>query len=292
MALELKLLGPGFVAEVVGVDLRQPITAAQAADYEAAMDRYAVLVFRGQSLDELEQRRFTDWFGPADLGLRKLEPRLARPSFKLRETVSISNLTDDGATRDGDDPRLAGYLANMVWHSDSSFKSPAAKYSLLYAEEIPQRGGDTQFADERAAYDALPPEMKERIASLVAIHTFSNAREFLGLSFNQAQRDLLPAVRWPIVRTHPSGRRTLFLGSHAGDIEGMPRGLARLLLLDLQEHATQREFVYTHKWREGDLVMWDNRCVLHRGRPHDIDARRMLRRTTVEDSVEEAKRVA
>ena len=283
MALALEPLNDEFVAEARGIDLSRPIDAATAAAVEAAMNRHAVLVFRGQPLDEDQQLAFTRWFGPLDLGLKKV----FRAPNRLRheESIDISNVGLDGKVLARDSKKMFSNLANQLWHSDSSFQQPPAKYSLLSAQVVPPHGGDTEFADMRAAYDALPDDMKRRIDGLVSEHWALHSRILLGdTDYTEEEKSIIPPVEWPLVRRHPgSGRRSLFIGVHARRILGMSLPEGRMLLLDLLEHATQPAFVYRHRWRVGDLVMWDNRCVLHRGRHFDPAVRRELRRSTTED---------
>ena len=276
-------LHPLFAAEVQGIDLRQPIDAALAADIEAAMDEFAVLVFRDQDLDEVRQMAFTRALGPVDMGLLKVLQRRSR--FKEAGMIDISNVDLESQALDRNDPRLVTMLANQLWHSDSSFKQPSAKYSLLLACILPEQGGETEFADMRAACDALPDDKAAEIDGLVAEHSAFHSRMQLGdQQYTPEDLAKYPSVEWPVVRTHPgSQRKTLFIGAHAMRILGWPVPEGRLLLADLLEHATQRRFVYRHTWRPGDLVIWDNRAVLHRGRRYDLAKRRELRRSTVED---------
>jgi len=281
MALEFRQLQPVFAAEASGVDLRNPIGRETAAEIEAAMDRYAVLVFRDQPLDEDQQIAFSAHFGPLDPGLRQVF-KGAKSRFKNPEIIDIANVNVKGDVLKRDSFKNLANLANQLWHSDSSFQRPAAKYSMLSAHVIPASGGDTEFADERAAYDTLPDETKRQIENLVGEHSALYSRMTLAdITFSEEERAVLPPVQWPLVRVHPgSGRKTLFLAAHITHVLGMSTAEGRLLVMDLMEHATQREFVYRHKWRLGDLVIWDNRCVMHRGRPYDLSERRELRRTT------------
>ncbi|MBN9476262.1 MAG: 2,4-dichlorophenoxyacetate dioxygenase [Bordetella sp. SCN 67-23] len=283
MALSLTPLTPGFVAEASGLDLTRPLDAAAVRTIEQAMDDYAVLVFRNQPLDQDQQIRFAQGFGPLDLGLRKVKGGAHR--FDHAELADISNVTVDGSVAGRDHAKIVGNIANQLWHSDSSFQRPRAKYSMLSAVVVPQDGGQTEFADLRAAYDHLPDGMKAAIGDLQAVHYALHSRFLLGdTEYTQAQRDALPAVRWPLVQTDPrSGRKILFVGIHACEVVGMTVAEGRMLLLDLLEHATQREFVYRHHWRVGDLVMWDNTATLHRGRRFDLAQRRELRRATTEE---------
>ncbi len=281
--LTLSPLHPVFAAEVQGIDLRQPTDAELAAKIEAAMDEFAVLVFRDQVLDESQQMVFTRALGPVDMGLLKVLQRRSR--FKEAGMIDISNVDLESQILERDDPRLITMLANQLWHSDSSFKQPSAKYSLLLACILPKQGGETEFADMRAAYDALPDDVRGEIEGLVAEHSAFHSRMQLGdQQYTPEDLAKYPTVEWPVVRTHPGSRRkTLFIGAHATRIVERPVPEGRLLLAELLEHATQRRFVYRHTWRPGDLVIWDNRAVLHRGRRYDLSRRRELRRSTVED---------
>ena len=276
-------LHPLYVAEVHGLDLRQPIDAALATEIEAAMDEYGILVFRDQDLDEVQQMAFTRALGPVDMGLLKVLQQRSR--FKQAGMIDISNVDLESQVLDRNDPRLVTMLANQLWHSDSSFKKPSAKYSLLLACILPEQGGQTEFADMRAAYDALPDDKVAEIEGLVAEHSAFHSRIQLGdQQYTPEDLAKYPAVEWPVVRIHPgSQRKTLFIGAHVTHVLGWPVPEGRLLLSDLLERATQRQFVYRHTWRPGDLVIWDNRAVLHRGRRYDLSQRRELRRSTVED---------
>lgn len=282
MALDFYPLTPVFAAEARGLDLRQPIDAATAARIEAAMDRYGVLVFRRQNLDEDQQMAFTRWFGPLDRGFTTVRNN-PEHRFKTRHLADISNVDFNGDVVPPGHPKRVGSLANQLWHSDSSFQKPSAKFSILTIHSLPSWGGNTEFADMRAAYDALPEVTKAEIADLVAEHWALHSRiNTLGDdNYTEEQKHAIPPVRWPLVRVHSSsGRKSLFIGAHARSIEGMSVPEARILLAELLEHATQPPFVYVHEWTLGDLVMWDNRCTLHRGRRYDLNQRRELRRST------------
>ena len=288
MALQVRPLHPLFAGEASGLDLSRPLDDAQAGELVAAMDRYAVLVFRGQSLDEDQQIAFARRLGPLDLGLGKI--RKGRPHrLKYDELADISNVDLGGKVAPRESSKVLNNLANQLWHSDSSFQKPPARYSMLYAVEVPEKGGETEFCDLRAAWDALADEMKERVAGLRAEHFALHSRIMLGNDdYSEEQKAMMPPVEWPLMRTHPgSGRKLLWVGVHARRILGMPVPEGRLLLLDLLEHATQRAFVFSHAWRDGDLVMWDNRAVLHRGRRFNLSERREMRRSTTEDVSEE-----
>ena len=284
MELSIRQVTPHFVGEVSGIDLKNPINQEAAAAIEAAMDRYAVLVFRDQHLDEDEQKAFGQWFGPPNApALRKILQ--AKSRFKHEEFIDISNVDLAGKIVSREDRRLTAHFANQLWHSDSSFQYPAAKYSILTAQIIPKGGSVTEFADLRAAYDALPEAAKAELEGLVAEHSMLHSRLMLGDDqYTAEEKALMPPVQWPIVRVHPgSKRKTLFLGVHAERILGWTVPEGRMMLADLLEHATQPQFVYRHQWRVGDLVMYDNRCTVHRGRRYDLSARRELRRYTTDD---------
>lgn len=281
MAFEVTPLHPLFAGEGRGVDLTRVPDAETVRAIERAMDRYGVLVFRGQPLDQDQQIAFARAFGTLDIGLRRAIQQPHR--LKYDELIDISNVGADGSIADRAGRKVASMVANQLWHSDSSFQSPAAKYSMLSAVTLPSWGGETEYADLRAAYDALPETPKAELDGLVAEHYALHSRMMLGCTdWSEEEKNVLPAVRWPIVRTHPgSGRKLLFIGVHARAIIGWTLPEGRLMLSDLLEHATQRQFVYRHQWRVGDLVIWDNRCTIHRGRRYDLSERRELRRTTV-----------
>jgi alpha-ketoglutarate-dependent 2,4-dichlorophenoxyacetate dioxygenase len=270
-------------AEASGIDLSVPLTPEQVREIEDAMDRYAVLVFRNQPLDQDQQIRLAQSFGPLDLGLRKVKGGPHR--FKYAELADISNVTHDGEVAQRAHAKIVGNVANQLWHSDSSFQRPRAKYSMLSAAVVPPEGGETEFADLRAAYDALPSWRKRQIENLVARHYALHSRFLLGdTDYSEAQRNAIQPARWPLVQTDPrTGRRILFVGIHACEVEGMTLAEGRMLLMDLLEHATQRQFVHQHHWQVGDLVIWDNTATVHRGRYYDFSQRRELRRATTEE---------
>ncbi len=280
MPLALNPLTPQFAAEASGVDMRRPLDAATIAEIDAAMDKYAVLVFRNQPMSESEQIACARQFGPLDAGLRKATGAPTR--FGHEELIDISNLAQDGSVAGRDNARLIGSLANQLWHTDSSFQPLPVKYSMLSAVVVPELGGDTEWADLRAAWDRLPEDLRVAVEGRTAHHSTFHSRIMLGDDkYTPEQLNRFPPAEWPLVRTHPgSGRRLLFVGVHCDRISGMSVPEARLLIGELIEHATQRQFVYRHRWRVGDYVMWDNRATLHRGRRYDLAARRDLRRTT------------
>ena len=283
--MEITALHPLFAAEVTALDLRDEIDDEQFAELNAALDRYAVLVYRDQSWDDDDQIRFSKLFGPLEITIRAL-----RPGSKLRlgsHFADVSNLDEDGEIIDAADFRQMSNMANRLWHTDSSFKRVPARYSILSAHALPGPGGETEVADMRAAYDDLSVARKAEIDGYVCEHSIFNSRAIIGYSdFTDEERAALPPVPQVLVRTHPgSKRRSLYLASHAGGIRGLPAPEAKMLLLDLTEHATQRKYVYSHEWRPGDVLMWDNRCTMHRGRRHDPGEVRDMRRTTVSDEV-------
>lgn len=286
MTLHLKPLHPVFVAEASGIDITQPLSDADVAAINAGMNQYAVLVFRDQPLGTQQQIDFASSFGPLDIGLKRVFQRKERlPDERL---IDISNVDISGAVARRDSPKNLSNFANQLWHSDSSFMKPRAAYSMLHAVVLPSWGGDTEFADLRAAWDALDPRTQREIEGLEAEHYALHTRLLLGdeAYTDEQKRAIAPAV-WPLAETHPgSGRKVLFVGVHARQIVGWPTAESRMFLADLVEHATQRERVYVHRWRVGDTVIWDNRATLHRGRRYDLAERRELRRTTINDTPE------
>lgn len=283
MSLQLKPLHSVFVAEASGIDISQPLSAADVAAIDAAMSDHAVLVWRDCALSGQQQLAFAKSFGPIDLGLKKVFRRPER--LEDERLIDISNVDAQGNVARRDSPKNLSNFANQLWHSDSSFQTPRAAYSMLQALVLPSWGGATEFADLRAAYDTLPERTKNEIRDLSAEHYALHTRILLGdEAYTDDQKKAIPPAVWPLLETHPgSGRKLLFVGVHAREIIGWPTAEGRIYLSDLLEHATQRERVYSHEWRVGDLVMWDNRSTLHRGRRYDIGERRELRRTTTED---------
>jgi alpha-ketoglutarate-dependent 2,4-dichlorophenoxyacetate dioxygenase len=279
MALEMRPLHPSFGIEIVGVDVRR-VDADAFREIAAAFDDHSVLLFRGPSLTDAEQIAFSERFGPLEATIRTI----ANQARDLPEISNLSNVDADDRLIPRGDKRNLFNAGNQMWHTDSSFKRVPALASLLSAREVPPEGGETEFASMRVGYERLPDAMKQRLDGRVAIHSFVYSRGLVGddlLPPDHAAQ--VPPVPQALVRANPSnGRKAFFVGSHACEIVGMPTGEARALLHDLLEAATAREIVYTHRWMPGDLVMWDNRCVLHRGRPWDESRyRRVMHRTTV-----------
>ncbi|MBL8675528.1 MAG: TauD/TfdA family dioxygenase [Rhodospirillales bacterium] len=285
MALTLTPIMPGFAAEAAGIDITKAPTPAEIAAIDDAMNGHAVLVWRGQPLTEEAQLAFARSFGELDIGLKRVFKRPER--FISEELIDISNVDHTGRITARDDRKNLSNFANQLWHSDSSFMRPKACYSMLAAVHLPSWGGETEFADLRAAHDTLPAREKREIEGLVAEHSPLHSRIMLGDdSYTEEQKRMMPPVRWPLVQTHPgSGRKVLFVGAHITRILGWSVAESRLFVSDLLEHATRRENVYRHEWRPGDMVMWDNRATVHRGRRFDLAERRELRRTTTNDMV-------
>jgi alpha-ketoglutarate-dependent 2,4-dichlorophenoxyacetate dioxygenase len=274
---------PFFTGKVDGIDLSKTASDAEIAAIRDGMDKFAVLVFHGQHIDDEQQLAFSRRFGAletANADIRRPEDRRLKP-----EIGDISNLGKTNEILARDDRRRLFGLGNMLWHSDSSFKPTPAMYSLLHARTIPGRGGNTEFADMRAAWDALDDETKALCRPLVCMHSQIYSRGQLGFTeFTDDELARNRPVPQRLVRRHPGSQRlSLFLSAHAGEIIGWPVPEARAFLRDLNEHATQRHFVYAHVWRQHDLVMWDNRAMMHRARRYDPGAVRELHRTTVGD---------
>jgi alpha-ketoglutarate-dependent 2,4-dichlorophenoxyacetate dioxygenase len=282
MSVTITELTPGFAGEVSDVDITQPLTQAQAAELEAGMDRFAVLVYHDQRFTDAQQKAFSVNFGPLEQtaggNVTKAEDRRLDP-----EMADVSNLGVDHKPLARDDRRRLFNLGNQLWHSDSSFRAVPAKFSLLSARTVVDAGGNTEFADMRRAYDALDARTKAEIEDLVCEHSLIYSRGTLGFTeLSDEEKRTFKPVRQRLVRRHPvTGRKSLYLSSHIGTIVGWPMPEARALIRDLTEHATQPRFTYAHKWRQYDLVMWDNRTTMHRVRRFDETQVRDMRRTTV-----------
>ncbi len=284
MTVTIKPLHPVLAGEVRGVDLRQPLSAEDVAAIEAGMDRYAVLVFHDQDITDAQQMAFSLNFGALERP-DKISNITKDEDRRLPEDIAdISNLDRDNKLFARDDRHRMFNLGNRLWHSDSSFRVVPAKYSLLSARIIPDQDGDTEFADMRAAYDALDATTKAKIEDLVCEHSLLYSRGLLGFIelTDEEKRNFKPA-RQRLVRSHPvTGRKSLYLSAHAGGIVGWPMPEARIFLRDLNEDATRPALVYRHVWRQHDLVIWDNRQVMHRARHFDdVHHVRDMHRTTV-----------
>ncbi|HXZ91897.1 MAG TPA: TauD/TfdA family dioxygenase [Burkholderiales bacterium] len=284
MSLELRPLHPSFAAEAGPIDLCRAQDRATLEEIHAAMDRYLVLVFRDQAFGDAEQLAFARRFDGA-LHTKTGAAALGANRFGNEALTDISNLGADGAILARDDRRRQYALGNRLWHTDASFQDPPGRYSMLHARVVPSSGADTEFADLRAAYEALDQTMRARLDGLRVHHSIAYSRQTLGFEFSADEADLLKGAVHPLVRVNPrSGDRSLYLASHASRILDWPLPEGRLLLRDLIEHATQPRFVYRHAWCVGDLVIWDNRATMHRGRPFDDSReRRELRRVTTLD---------
>jgi alpha-ketoglutarate-dependent 2,4-dichlorophenoxyacetate dioxygenase len=287
MSITVSPMTPGFAAELGDIDLSRPLSDEDLLAVRRAFADYGVLVFTTQSLTVAQHLDFARHFGPLERSVATV-----MPDQKLRvapEIADIANLTVDGRVWDKTDRLRLFQMGNRLWHTDSSFKTPTGYASMLYARSVAPVGGHTEFADLRAAWDALPGPMQARVEGLVAEHSLLHSRGKLGFSdFSAQERDAFAPVARPLVRTIPeSGRRSLYLASHIGRIRGMPDDEAKALVDELVEHASDRRFTYLHRWRVGDLVMWDNRCTMHRGTPFD-DTRwpRDLQRATTSDRVD------
>jgi alpha-ketoglutarate-dependent 2,4-dichlorophenoxyacetate dioxygenase len=282
MSISIRQIHPVFVGEVSGIDISRPLSREEAAAVEAGMDRYAVLVFHDQKITDEQQIAFSRNFGALE---DARGGNITRPEDKRLQVGmnDVSNLGKDGQPLARDSRERAFNLGNMLWHSDSSFRPIPAKYSLLSARVVNPVGGNTEFADMRAAYDALDADTRALVEDLVCEHSLMYSRGSLGmLDYSDEERAMFRPVRQRLVRTHPvTGRKSLYLSSHAGAIVGMPMAEARILVRDLNEHATQPRFVYVHAWRPWDFVMWDNRQMMHRVRRYDDSQPRDMRRTTL-----------
>ena len=284
MSITVCPITPTFAAEIGDVDLTQPLSDTDFDAIKAAFWKYGVLIFPGQQLTQTQHLAFSAKFGPVEKE-RTLDPK-ATPSRFSGEFADISNLTAEGKIW-GETSRQRMYKAgNKLWHTDSSFKRLPSLCSLLYSRTIAPIGGHTEFADQRAAYEALPEAIKAKVHGLVVEHWIVHSRRRSGFTeFNEDEMKRLPPVPQVLVRTIPqTGRKSLFVASHAGRIYGMSDDEGRALIDELIVHTTQRQFVYTHRWRPQELVMWDNRCTMHRGT--DFDDLRWVRdmsRVTISD---------
>jgi alpha-ketoglutarate-dependent 2,4-dichlorophenoxyacetate dioxygenase len=289
MTITIKPVDPvnrAFFAGVAsGADWSKPLSPADAKAIHAGMDQYGVLVFHDQHVSDEQQLAYSRALGP----LEQATGDIAAPEDRRlsMDVGDISNLDKHNRILPRDDRRRLFGLGNQLWHSDSSFKPIPAKYSILSARQIPDGGGDTEFADMRAAYDTLDEKTKREVQDLICLHSQIFSRGILGFTqFTDAERVKWAPVRQRMVRKHPTtGRLSLYLSSHAGEIEGWPVPEARAFLRDLVEHATQRKFVYAHKWKPFDIVMWDNRVTMHRARRYDYGQVRDMRRTTLTNEV-------
>lgn len=286
MALSIRKLHPTFAAEATGVRLRDLQDAETLAQIRSAINKYAVLVLPDQDLDDDSHLAFAQRLDGA-IHAKPGARVVGKNRFGNEALTDISNLGAEGEVLQADDRRRLYALANRLWHTDASFEDPPGRYSMLYAYVVPPVRADTQFADTRTAYDALDDAMKTRLRGLRVHHSIAYSRQTLGFEFSAEEAQILKGAWQPLVREFPDqNRRALYLASHASKIDGWPVPEARVLLKELIEHATQAQFVYTHEWRERDLVIWDNRATMHRGKSFDDQKhRRELRRVTTLDIV-------
>ncbi len=281
MSLDIQPLHADFAAQIGGVNIAEDLSAPQRDELRAAVEKFGVVVLPDQPLEKAAQIRFSERFGPLDIGFKKASKSPSRLDYE--ELLDMSNVGEDDEIVARHHRKIVGNIANQLWHSDSSFQKPVSTFSFLLAVVLTQKGGETEFADTRVAYETLAPDRKTELHGLVAKHHPLYSRLQLGdTSYSPEQRDAIAPAEWPLLRAgHPSGRTGLFIGAHAHEVIGMTVPEGRMLLADLLEHTTAPERVYRHHWRLGDLVIWDNRVTLHRGRRFDFSERRELRRTTV-----------
>jgi len=283
MALNFTPLHPLFAAEAGAIDLRSVRDEPTLAEIRAGMERYGVLVFRNQPFKDDEQLDFAQRFD-GTLHAQTSQSVLVKNRLGTEALSDISNVGPNGEILPPNDRRRMGSLANRLWHTDASFVNPPGRFSILSARVLPAASPNTEFACMRAAYDALDAETKAQIEHLKVHHSIAYSRETLGFVFTPEEKDKLKGAVHPLVRTMKDGRHSLYLASHAASVIDMSLAEGRLLIRDLMEHATQPRFVYSHAWREHDLVIWDNRTTMHRARPFDdVKFRRELRRTTTLD---------
>jgi alpha-ketoglutarate-dependent 2,4-dichlorophenoxyacetate dioxygenase len=285
MAISIHPVTPDFAAEIGDVDLAQPLAPADRDAIKAAFWKYAVLVFPAQVLTSDQHVAFAQVFGPMEPNINSYADSVKRN--RIDDRISdVSNLDEDDRILPADSRKRLSGLANRLWHTDSIFRHVPARASLLYARSVAPIGGHTEFTDMRAAWDALPDATRRRIDGLKVEHSIFHSRAKLGFTdYSERERAALPPAQQVLVRTIPeTGRRSLYTASHAVRVIGLHEDESTRLLDELMAHATQRQFVYTHRWRLHDLVMWDNRCTMHRGT--DYDERRWKRdmhRATVSD---------
>jgi alpha-ketoglutarate-dependent 2,4-dichlorophenoxyacetate dioxygenase len=284
MSLTFRKLHPAFAAEAGGIDLREAHDAATLEAIRAGMDEYAVLVFRDQKLGDADQLAFARRFD-GELHSKTGASVLGKNRLGDEALTDISNVDENGEIMDTNDRRRMYALGNRLWHTDASFQDPPGRYSMLSARVVPAVPANTDFADMRAAYDALDDATRARIEGLQVHHTITHSRAQLGFEFSAEEQEKLKGAVHPLVVANPrTGRRALYLASHAAKIMGWPVPEGRLLIRELMDHAIQSEFVYSHAWRVGDIVIWDNKSTMHRGRSYDdANHRREMRRVTTLD---------
>jgi len=285
--MQITQVHPLFGAEIRGIEIAAPLEAATLLALHGALDQYGVVVIPDQGrLDDDSQIAFCQNFGTLQTSITLHRKDTVRRMTR-DELTELSNIDATGQRVSSDDTKRRLQLPGRLWHSDNSFRSPPGLFTFLHARVVPPEGGNTEFADMRAAYDELDTAMKARLTGLKVVHSLARSRELVGAPpLSNEERDNLPDTIQPLVRVHPAtGRNSLYLSSHARDIIGMDEREGRALLAELTEFATQDRFVYSHKWSEGDMVIWDNRCTMHRATPFPEDKyRRDMRRTSVADT--------
>lgn len=277
MTIAVQPLHPSFGAEIAGVDIAAGVDAATFAEIRAAFEEHSVLLFRGQKVDDESQIAFSEQFGPLE---KTVAANPARGTVFARQ----SNIDmGTGAIIAKDDRRMKYQAGNYLWHSDSSFKQVPSLCSILSTREVPPEGGNTEFVSTRAAYDLLSDERKAELEGLVVEHSLVYSRGLTGFELTEKEKAELPTARQRLVRANPvNGRKGLMIGAHAARIDGWPEEKGRALLDELLALATRPEACYSHAWRDGDLIVWDNRCCLHRATPyHSSRYRRLMQRTTI-----------
>ncbi len=285
MSISIYPVTPDFAAEIGDVDLTQPLSTEDCAAIKAAFWQYAVLVFPAQEINSDQHVAFASQFGPIEPNINSYADEIKKERIDNRVS-DVSNLDQDNQILPAQSRKRQSGLANRLWHTDSSFRHVPALTSLLYSRQVAPIGGHTQFTDLRAAYDALPASMQQRLEGLIAEHSIFHSRASIGFTdYSERERASLPGAKQVLVRTIPeSGRRSLYLAAHACRIDGMAETQAQQLIAELMAHATQRQFIHTHRWRQNDLVMWDNRCTMHRGTEYDERRwKRDMHRATVSD---------
>ena len=285
MSISIYPVTPDFAAEIGDVDLTQPLSTEDCAAIKAAFWQYAVLVFPAQEINSDQHVAFASQFGPIEPNINSYADEIKKERIDNRVS-DVSNLDQNNEILPAQSRKRQSGLANRLWHTDSSFRHVPALTSLLYSRQVAPIGGHTQFTDLRAAYDALPASMQQRLEGLIAEHSIFHSRASIGFTdYSERERASLPGAKQVLVRTIPeSGRRSLYLAAHACRIDGLAETQAQQLIAELMAHATQRQFIHTHRWRQNDLVMWDNRCTMHRGTEYDERRwKRDMHRATVSD---------
>ena len=294
MTINLFPVTPDFAAEVGDVDLAEPLSPEDAAAIQAAFLKYSVLVFPAQRLNSDQHVAFAERFGPLEVNINTYQDEVKKDRIDSRIS-DVSNLDHENTLLPAESRKRMSGLANRLWHTDSIFRHVPARVSLLYARIVAPIGGLTEVTDMRAAWEALPESMQRQIDGHIVEHSIFHSRAKVGATvFSERERASLPPARQVLVRTIPeTGRRALYLASHAVRIIGLPEAESTRLIEELMAHATRREFVYSHRWRVDDLVIWDNRCTMHRGTRYEEHRwKRDMHRATVSDVGNTIERLA